>query len=148
MQIKGKYSWVKHLDFMIVDLISIFSYIAIAISAIGIFNNIVICFHQRRKEFAVMASVGMNAGKRKRLILTESMLCVAIAVAIAIPFSLLVNRLVTGMLYYMGVPFDILFDWKSTPVYLAAFVIIVFVASLSTMRKSRKLSVVTELKYE
>ena len=52
----------------------IFSYLAIAISAIGIFNNIVICFHQRRKEFAVMASVGMNAGKRKRLILTESML--------------------------------------------------------------------------
>ncbi|MBO4686018.1 MAG: FtsX-like permease family protein [Lachnospiraceae bacterium] len=133
---------------MIVDLISIFSYIAIAISAIGIFNNIVICFHQRRKEFAVMASVGMNAGKRKRLILTESMLCVAIAVAIAIPFSLLVNRLVTGMLYYMGVPFDILFDWKSTPTFLAAFAAIVFLASLSTMRKSKKLSVVTELKYE
>ncbi len=133
---------------MIVDLISIFSYIAIVISSIGIFNNIVICFHQRRKEFAVMASVGMNAGSRKRLILTESMLCVVIAVAIAIPFSLLVNRLVTGMLYYMGVPFDILFDWKSTPVYLAAFTVIVFIASLSTMRKSKKLSVVTELKYE
>ena len=133
---------------MIVDLISIFSYIAIAISAIGIFNNIVICFHQRRKEFAVMASVGMNPGARKRLILTESMLCVAIAVAIAIPFSLLVNRLVTGMLYYLGVPFDILFDWKSLPMFLTAFAVIVFLASLSTMRKSRKLSVAAELKYE
>ena len=133
---------------MIVNLISIFSYLAIAISAIGIFNNIVICFNQRRKEFAVMASVGMNARKRKNLILTESMLCVVIAVLIAVPFTLLANKLISGMLYYIGIPFDILYDWKGTPMYLIAFVVIVTIASLSTMKKSKKLSVVTELKYE
>lgn len=133
---------------MIVNLISIFSYLAIAISAIGIFNNIVISFNQRRKEFAMMASVGMNGSKRKRLVLSESILCVIIAVIIAVPFTLLTNRLVTGMLYYIGTPFDILYDWKGTPAFLAAFVGIVFIASLSTMRRSKNLSVVTELKYE
>ena len=133
---------------MIVNLISIFSYLAIAISAIGIFNNIVISFNQRRKEFAVMASVGMNAGKRKKLVLTESLLCVLIAVIIAVPFTILTNHLVTGLLYYIGTPFDILYDWKGTPAFLVAFVGIVFLASLSTMRRSKKLSVVNELKYE
>ncbi len=133
---------------MIVNLISIFSYLAIAISAIGIFNNIVISFNQRRKEFAMMASVGMNGGGRKKLVLSESLLCVLIAVIIAVPFTLLTNRLVTGMLYYIGTPFDILYDWKGTPAFLVAFVGIVFIASLSTMRRSRNLSVVTELKYE
>ena len=126
----------------------IFSYLAIAISAIGIFNNIVISFNQRRKEFAMMASVGMNGGGRKKLVLSESLLCVLIAVIIAVPFTLLTNRLVTGMLYYIGTPFDILYDWKGTPAFLVAFVGIVFIASLSTMRRSRNLSVVTELKYE
>ena len=133
---------------MIVNLISIFSYLAIAISAIGIFNNIVISFNQRRKEFAVMASVGMNGGARRKLVLTESLLCVLIAVIIAVPFTNLTNLLVTGMLYYIGTPFDILYDWKGTPAFLAAFAGIVFLASLSTMRRSKKLSVVTELKYE
>ena len=133
---------------MIVNLISIFSYLAIAISAIGIFNNIVISFNQRRKEFAMMASVGMNGSKRKRLVLSESILCVLIAVIIAVPFTLLTNRLVTGMLYYIGTPFDILYDWKGTPAFLVAFVGIVFIASLSTMRRSKNLSVVNELKYE
>lgn len=133
---------------MIVNLISIFSYLAIAISAIGIFNNIVISFNQRRKEFAVMASVGMNGGGRRKLVLTESLLCVLIAVLIAVPFTNLTNLLVTGMLYYIGTPFDILYDWKGTPAYLVAFAGIVFLASLSTMRRSKKLSVVTELKYE
>ena len=133
---------------MIVNLISIFSYLAIAISAIGIFNNIVISFNQRRKEFAMMASVGMNGVGRKKLVLSESILCVIIAVLIAVPFTLLTNRLVTGMLYYIGTPFDILYDWKGTPAFLAAFVGIVFIASLSTMRRSKNLSVVTELKYE
>ena len=133
---------------MIVNLISIFSYLAIAISAIGIFNNIVISFNQRRKEFAMLASVGMNGGGRKKLVLSESILCVLIAVLIAVPFTLLTNRLVTGMLYYIGTPFDILYDWKGTPAFLAAFVGIVFIASLSTMRRSKNLSVVTELKYE
>ncbi|MBR6999806.1 MAG: ABC transporter permease [Lachnospiraceae bacterium] len=133
---------------MIVNLISIFSYLAIAISAIGIFNNIVISFNQRRKEFAMMASVGMNGSKRKKLVLSESILCVVIAVIIAVPFTLLTNRLVTGMLYYIGTPFDILYDWKGTPSFLAAFVGIVFIASLSTMRRSKNLSVVNELKYE
>jgi len=133
---------------MVVDLISIFSYIAIAIAAIGIFNNIVICFHGRRKEFAVMASVGMNGTSRRRLILAESLLCVVIAIVVAIPFTLLVNYLVTGMLYYIGVPFDIAFDWGGTPVYLAMFIVIVIISSLSTMRKSANLSVVRELKYE
>ena len=133
---------------MIVNLISIFSYLAIAISAIGIFNNIVISFNQRRKEFAMMASVGMNGSKRKRLVLSESILCVVIAVIIAVPFTLLTNRLVTGMLYYIGTPFDILYDWKGTPAFLVAFVGIVFIASLSTMRRSKNLSVVNELKYE
>lgn len=133
---------------MIVSLIGIFSYLAIGIASIGIFNNIVICFAQRRREFAVMASVGMNGKGRRRLILCESMLCVLIGVIIAVPFTLLVNRLITGMLYFLGIPFDILFDWKGTPLYLAVFTAIVFLASLSTMRKSRKLSVVAELKYE
>ena len=48
----------------------------------------------------------------------------------------------------MELPMDISFDWKSLPVYSAVAMIIVVIATLSTVRKSKKLNVVAELKYE
>ena len=133
---------------MIVSLFSIFSYMAMIIASIGVFNNIAICFLQRKREMAVMASVGMNKGRRKRLILSESMTCVVFSILITIPFSILLSDLMTGFCKYVGMPMDVLFDWGSILTYAPIIAVIIFIASLSTMRKSRKLNIVQELKYE
>ncbi|MBR6873186.1 MAG: ABC transporter permease [Ruminococcus sp.] len=133
---------------MIVDILSVFSYLALVITAIGIFNNIAICFQQRRKEFAVMASVGMNSGKRRRLVLSESMISVLWSVAITVPFTFMLTGLMTKLAYALEMGFDIALAWSTIPLYAAATAVIVLIASLSTMRKSSKLNVVTELKYE
>ncbi len=133
---------------MMSKVISAFSYLAMFVASIGVLNNIVICFNQRKKEFAVLASVGMNVGKRRNLILTESFICVLWSIIIAIPFTLFVNLLVSNSLKYSGLLFDIAFSWTSVPVFSTLIVAIILLASLSTVRKSKKLSVVGELKYE
>ena len=133
---------------MIINILSVFSYLALVITSIGILNNISISFQQRRKEFAVMTSVGMNKSKRKRLVLTESMTSVFWSLVIAVPFSLMVNGIMEKLLKSVDLPMSVAFDWKSLPVYAAVAVVVVLVATLSTMKKSRKLNVVAELKYE
>ncbi|MBO4652235.1 MAG: FtsX-like permease family protein [Lachnospiraceae bacterium] len=133
---------------MIVKLIQVFAYLTMIIASIGIFNNIVISFRQRSREFAVLASVGMTGSARKRLILAESILCVIISLLITLPYSMLMVGVFSTLMYYVGMEFDVLFSWGEVPMYAIAILVIVTIASLSTMRKSRKLSVVAELKYE
>ena len=133
---------------MIVKLIQVFAYLTMIIASIGIFNNIVICFRQRSREFAVLASVGMTGSARKRLILVESLLCVIISLLITLPYSMLMVGVFSTLMYYVGMEFDVVFSWGEVPMYAIAIAVIVLIASLSTMRKSRKLSVVAELKYE
>ena len=43
---------------------------------------------------------------------------------------------------------NVAFDWKSLPIYSVVALVVVLIATLSTMRKSKKLNVVAELKYE
>ncbi len=132
----------------IVTLLGIFAIIAMIVASIGIFNNITISFQQRRKEFAVMSSVGMNAKKRKGLVLAENMYCVVISIALSIPFTILVIKLMSKVLIVLSLPWSLIFDWSSVPIYSAVLAVVIFIASLSTMKNSKKINVVQELKYE
>lgn len=130
------------------DLLGIFAMIALIVASIGIFNNITISFQQRKKEFAVMSSVGMNAKMRKRLVLAENMYCVILSIAISIPYTLLINKIISKILKTFNLPLDLSFNWSAVPIYSVILAAVIFIASLSTMKKSKKINVVQELKYE
>lgn len=132
----------------LVSLLSVFAIIAMLVASIGIFNNITISFQQRRKEFAVMSSIGMNANRRKMLVFAENMYCVVLSIALSIPFTILVNELMSKVLITLNMPFALVFDWSLVPIYSIALAAIIFIASLSTMKNSKKINVVKELKYE
>ena len=133
---------------MIIDVLSIFSYLALIITSIGILNNISISFQQRRKEFAVMTSIGMNKSKRKNLVLTESMTGVVWSLATAIPFTVMVNGILVKLFKNIDMAMPVDFAWSSIPLFALVTAGVVFLATLSTMKKSKKLNVVAELKYE
>ena len=132
----------------IVMIMEIFAYLAMIIASIGVFNNITICFFQRKRELAVMASVGMNKSKRMGLVLSESLLSVVLSVMISIPFTILLAAAMTAFCSFIGLPMLVTFSWAQLPLYAGVITAIIFIATLSTMLKSRKLSVVQELKYE
>ena len=132
----------------IVMIMSIFSYLAMIIASIGVFNNITICFFQRKREMAVMSSVGMDRRHRMGLILAESLVSVIFSILLSIPFTILLADLMTGFCTFIGLPMSIVFSWAELPKYALIITGIILIASISTITKSRKLSVIQELKYE
>ncbi|PRR82108.1 FtsX-like permease family protein [Clostridium vincentii] len=133
---------------MIVNILSIFSYLAIFIAALGVLNNIIIGFLQRKRELAVLSSVGMSDGARNGMLLIESVLSVIWSVIIAVPYSYLGLSLLTKTMTAMELPMDVVLDIKAVPIYVIATLVLMILASLPILLKSRKLSIINELKYE
>ncbi|MBU3181973.1 ABC transporter permease [Clostridium psychrophilum] len=133
---------------MIVNILSIFSYLAIFIAALGVLNNITIGFLQRKRELAVLSSVGMSDGARNGMLLWESVFSVVWSVVIAIPYSYLGLSLLTKTMTAMEMPMHIVLDIKSVPIYAVAALVLIVLGSLPIMLKSNKLSIINELKYE
>ena len=133
---------------MVMKVLSVFAYIAMGVAAIGIFNNITICFMQRKREFAVMTSLGMNKNKRRNLILTENLICAICSILIAVPLGKIFNEGIELLLGTMNLKFDVYYDLRGIIMYGILVMGIVIVASVSALSKSKKISVITELKYE
>jgi len=135
-------------DDMIVNIISIFGFISMIVASIGVFNNIAIAFNQRKREFAVLASLGANRKKRRNIVLSENIYCGLLSIAIATLFSLFLNKLITKVMIFVNVPCTLYFDWKMYPFYVLGLTLIIFIVSLSTMSKSKKINIIKELKFE
>ena len=133
---------------MIVSILSIFAYMAVIIAALGVLNNIIIGFLQRKRELAVLSSVGMSRKNRGRMLLIESILSAVWSIVIAIPYSYLGLSLLSKFLKVVNMPLEIKLDISSIPVYFVATLIVIIVATLPVLFKSRKLSIIEELKYE
>ena len=133
---------------MIVNVLSIFSYLAIFIAALGVLNNITIGFLQRKRELAVLSSVGMSDAARNGMLLWESLLSVIWSVLIAIPYSYLGLSLLTKTMTAIEMPMNIVLDLKAVPLYAVAALVLIILGSLPILLKSNKLSIINELKYE
>jgi putative ABC transport system permease protein len=133
---------------MMMNALSIFSYLAIVIAALGIINNVSISFLQRKTEFAVLSSVGMENSLRKRVLLLESVACVTWGMVIAILYSFFGIPLLSKIMTLIGLPFEITLSIGSLPTIYIVTVIIVLLATIPTIFKSKKLSIIQELKYE
>lgn len=132
----------------IVYLLSAFSYVAMFIASIGIFNNISICFQQRKKDLAIMASIGMNGKKRKHLMLAESIICTIYSIIISIPLTMILVNLASKVMKSTGLPILIELDYNAIPTFCIIELLVIYIASLSAMKKGKKLNIVEELKYE
>ena len=133
---------------MMMQALSIFSYLAIVIAALGIINNVSISFLQRKKEFAVLSSVGMPNSLRRRILILESIACVTWGMVISVLYSLFGIPLMNKIMEFAGFPFDMTLSYISLPTIYIVSLIIVLLATLPVVIKSRKLSIIQELKYE
>ena len=131
-----------------VDMLGVFSYLAIIIAALGVLNNVIIGFIQRKKEIAVLSSVGMTDASRNFMLVIESVLTVIWATVIVVPYSYLGLALLSKLMISIGIPLEVSLDLKAIPIYFIASVIIILLATIPIIVKNKKLSIVQELKYE
>ena len=80
--------------------------------------------------------------------LMSAVFCVFWSIVLAIPFTILMCRVFTKVMEKINLPLVISFDAGAIPMYSIVLIAVIFIASLSTMKKSKKLNVVQELKYE
>ena len=131
-----------------ISIINIFNYMAMLIAALGVLNNITIGFLQRKRELAVLSSVGMSNGNRNKMILFESIITVFWAAVFSIPGSMLVTKLITKFLELLDLKFEVSMNFAVVPYYIIVAMVIIIIATIPVLFKSKKLSIINELKYE
>ena len=130
------------------NILSVFSIMAVVIGAFGALNNIIISFIQRKKDLAILSSLGMTNRQRSRMIFIESGVTVLWAILFITPYGYLMARLITAITTMIGLPIPIEFNFAGmVPFFLAAFLLFIL-ATLPVVMKSRKLSVIREIQYE
>ena len=116
------------------------------ITIANIINTISTGIALRRKEFAMLRSVGMTPGGFRKMIRLESLLYGIRSLVVALPLSVVINLLMNRSLGSESIPYE--FDWM---MYLAAVVVVfilISVTMLYSVSKLKKDSVVETLKEE
>ena len=132
----------------IMSLFYIIIGLAVILSFIGIINNQIICFIQRRKELAILNSTCMSKKQLKRMLRVETILSNVISCLIAVGVGFVATGIIETFLKTLSMYVDMVFDWNM----VFKFIGIVFVLLLCTLRipgkRMKKMNIVNELKYE
>lgn len=130
------------------DILGIFSYITMVIGAFGIIGNVSISFIQRKREIAVISSVGLSKSGRGYMIFLESLFQALIGVGISLIAAYGINICLVDIFKFLTMDLDIRYPYESMGAILMATIVLMLLTSLSSILKSRKLQIVGELKYE
>jgi putative ABC transport system permease protein len=125
-----------------------FSVLALIIGIIGVVNNLIISFIERKRSIAVLMSVGMSKKQVVQMIVVEA-LCTGIIGATAgiIGGSMLVG-LMPLMMEVMKVIMPVRHLTETFYIYLLGGVSITVIASITPLIKSSKLNIIEAIKYE
>jgi len=132
----------------ITDILGVFSYITMVIGSFGIIGNVSISFIQRKREIAVISSVGLTKSGRGYMIFLESLFQALIGGCISLVAAVGINLCLMDIFKFLTMDLELKYPYKSIGTILIATIVLMLVTSLSSILKSRKLQIVQELKYE
>ena len=129
-------------------LITGFAMIAVAIGCVGILNNFIISFIERKRSIAVLKSIGMNKKQIKKMLLIEGAMIGIIGATVGILGGTLSFN-ITPLFMTLG---NVDMPMKHYPnlflIYILGGLIVAVIASVSPVRNSSKLNIIEEIKYE
>ena len=130
------------------SLVSGFAMIAIAVGCVGILNNFVISFIERKRSLAVLRSIGMNKKQIKKMLLIEGAIVGIVGATVGILGGTLSFNI--GPLFMTLGNVDM--HMKHYPnlfiLYIIGGFIVSVVASISPAKGSSKLNIIEEIKFE
>lgn len=130
------------------SLITGFALIAVVVGCVGILNNFIISFIERKRSLAVLKSIGMNKKQiRKMLLIEGAMVGLTGALVGIIGGTLSFN--ISPLFMTLG---NVDMHMKHYPdlavMYIIGGLFVAIVASISPARNSSKLNIIEEIKYE
>ena len=122
--------------------------LAVILSFIGIINNQIICFIQRRKELAVLNSTCMSKIQLKRMLRAETVISSAISCLIAVVVGFIATDMVETFLETLSMYVEMIFDWNMTFKFIGIVFILLLCTLIIPSRRMKKMNIVNEIKYE
>ena len=115
---------------------------------IGIVNNQIIGYIQRRRELAVLYSTAMSKKQLKRLILIETFLSFGIAIITATGIGYVLSKILEQLLNGMYLSMKLEYNFADISKLVIGVLIIMLLTTINPRRKIKKMNVVDEIKYE
>jgi putative ABC transport system permease protein len=135
----------------LVLIVKVFSYGFILmislIAAANVFNSISTNIALRRREFAMLRSIGMTGKSLIGMMHYECLLCGTKALAFGLPVSLLVTWLIYAVLQ-MGIEEHFHIPWVAAGIAVCSVFIVVFASMLYAMQKVKNENPMDALKNE
>ncbi|MGH9655626.1 MAG: FtsX-like permease family protein, partial [Bryobacteraceae bacterium] len=125
------------------DLSTLFSALALLLASIGLYGNLSYAIARRTNEIGIRMALGASRTAVVWMILRESLLLIAIGIAIGLPLALAAARLIQSTLY--GVSFF------SPAIFVIAILVLVGAAMLAAFlpaRRASRIDPLTALRYE
>lgn len=130
------------------SILDIFSVITLFIGILGVFNNLIVSFMERKKSFAMFRSVGMSKSQILRMLFLESLTGGIIGGLMGVATGIIMISDMSYVLKAINVQVDIRISEFYLLIYFMAGVVITVVASIAPTLKTSKLNIIETIKYE
>lgn len=132
----------------ILNMVFILICIGLVLSYVGIINNQIISFIQRRKELAVLYSTSMSKGQLIVLIISESIVSFVISGLLSLTACMIILQFIEKILDSMGIIFIININIYEVAKILILGLISILLTNIYPLKKIRKMNVASVIKYE
>lgn len=132
----------------LLNMIFVLIGIGVILSFIGIVNNQIIGYIQRKRELAVLYSTAMSKKQLRRLLLIETFLSFGIAIITATGIGYVLSKILEQLLNGMYLSMQLEYNFVAISKLVIAVLIIMLFTTLSPRKRIQKMNVVDEIKYE
>ena len=125
-----------------------FSVLTIILGILGVFNNFIISFIERKRSLAVFRSIGMSKRQIIRMIFIESLTGGFIGGIIGVIGGILMTSVFPYIMEAMDMPIPMIYSTRILVISILTSIAITLVVSISPALKSSKLNIIESLKNE
>ena len=130
------------------SLVTGFAMIAIVVGCVGILNNFVISFIERKRSLAVLKSIGMNKKQVKKMLLIEGAIVGIVGATVGLLGGTLSFNIGPLFMTLGNVDMHLKHYPNLFLVYIIGGFLVSVVASISPAQSSSKLNIIEEIKFE
>lgn len=138
-------------DLNLVTVVKVFAYgfiiLISLISATNVFNTISTNIHLRRRDFAMLKSIGMTEKELRRMLNYECIIYGAKSLIYGLPVSAVVTYFIYRAMN-MGIETDFFMPWKAVAIAVFSVFAVVFSTMLYSMSKIKSDNLIETLKNE
>jgi putative ABC transport system permease protein len=125
-----------------------FTALALIIGIIGVVNNLIISFIERKRSIAVLKSIGMSKKQVAKMIFIEALSMGMIGSIVGIVGGSMLVNVVPMTLEAMKLAMPIRHMTELFPVFILSGIIMTIISSIIPALKSSKLNIIGAIKYE